>query len=174
MAACGGDDDDDTAARPDGDGEATSLPPDLGDVGDGDPTDLPDDACQVFPADQVEALVPGARVDGPKNLSQGGSATAGCSWANDTRTLSLNYSAGIPHDLLLTSMESDTKDANGELTQIGGADAGIVVLAVTGDLEINMVQDDVLIGVRLLTIDGPANTHRDGLVGLAEAAVGSL
>ena len=183
LAACSGDDDA-TAAGAAGEGPlagqlsdgggngTTSVPPAPG-GGTGDPSALPDDACAVMPADQVEALVPGARVEGPENAGAEGHSQAHCSWANDTRTLNLNYIGGVPNAQLQLSMETDTRDGNGELTTIAGDEAGIVTL-ITGDLEINVVHDDIYITVGLLTIDGPANDHRDALVSLAEAAVSTL
>jgi hypothetical protein len=180
LVACGGDDDSAAAGRSplgvaDGAGEA-SVPPDAaGGTDAGAGTKLPEDACKVLPADKTAALVPGATVTGPENQGAGGHSTAHCSWANDTRTLSLGYIAGVPHDQLELSMKGDTQDGGGDLVTVAGDDAGIRTLA-SGDLEIDVVHDDAMITVELLilAVDGSAPQHRDEVIALAEAADGAL
>jgi hypothetical protein len=181
LAACGGDDDDvkdalGGASQSNGGGGKTSLPGDAGDAGGGtgDAPDLPEDICKVLPEDTVQALVPGYRVDGPKNVAAQGMATADCGWVNDTVTLTLNFTAGVPEATLEASLEGDAKDQDGaELTTIGGDEASVEKL-ITNDMEITVVHGDVQVTLNLLSLNGDAPQHKDELVTLAEAAVGSL
>jgi hypothetical protein len=180
LAACGGDDDDgakaggnplEQANNDDSGGNGSSGGPQPGLTGD--PSDLPDDACKVVPTDLTDKLAPGNHVEGPDNLEQQGVASAHCAWVNDTVTLSLNYTAGIDPAMIKISVESDTKDANGEITQIAGDEAGIRK-AAGGQLEINVIHEDVLVAVSLLTLQGDTMQSKDDVVAMAEAAVGSL
>ena len=173
LAACGGDDDASKASAANGGGSPgkTSLP-DLG-GGSGSKGDVPGDACAALPKDQVDALVPGAKLTGPESANGGGIAHATCSWHNDTVTLTLSYTAGVPNAQLLMSMNGEVQDAHGDKTTIAGDDAG-VWSAIPGNVQVAVVHDDVYVTVELLVLGTGAQQHRDQLVALAEAAVGSL
>ena len=178
LGACGGDDDDvkdaiekaGQSADGNGGGQQSGGPqPGL----TGDPSDLPDDACKVVPTDLTDKLVPGNHVEGPQNQSMEGAASAHCAWVNDTMTLSLNYTAGIEPSMLEMSVETETKEANGELTKIRGDEAGIKK-AAGGQLEVEVIHDDVLVTISLLSLNGDTMQQKDDVVAVAEAAVGGL
>jgi len=184
LAACGGDDDDeakdaiqdalDGAGGGDGNGGGETSVPSGGVLnGAEDPSDLPDDACTAVPAQITDKLAPGNRVEGPTSQSAQGMALAGCAWVNDTVTLNLNYTAGVSPDLLEMSLEAEMKDGNGEITRIGGDEAGIKT-AAGGQLEVTVLHEDVQVDVSLLTLQDDASTHKADVVAMAEAAVGSL